>query len=208
MSVKKLFGGLIKIVLAIVVFAFLGLKSIDFFLFTTPPDKWIYAYLGFGLTGGGVICYLIIFMWDADTNLKKFVSILMLGVCVLGELATAGFGLQIEAWKKSGLALSETDFNTMVLAVQLLGFAHAGALIAYYAGDPIAKAFEDRNHNGVPDWMEKKQNNQQNQKQQQNNQQRQFANTAETPQQMTQERPENERSDKKGNPDRPNQNGR
>lgn len=180
MSVKKLFGGLIKIVLAIVVFAFLGLKSIDFFLFTTPPDKWIYAYLGFGLTGGGVICYLIIFMWDADTNLKKFVSILMLGVCVLGELATAGFGLQIEAWKKSGLALAETDFANMVLAVQLLGFAHAGALIAYYAGDPIAKAFEDKDKNGIPDWMEKKQHNQ---NQQKGNQQlqRQFANEDKTP---------------------------
>jgi hypothetical protein len=170
MTVKKLFGGLVKIVLAIVVFAFLGLKSIDFFLFTTPPDKWIYAYFGFGLTGGGVIGYLIIFMWDADTNLKKFVSILMLGVCVLGELATAGFGLQIEAWKNSGMTLSETDFTNMVLAVQFLGFAHAAALIAYYAGDPIAKAFEDKDKNGVPDWMERKNKNQNNQPQ------RQFAN--------------------------------
>lgn len=194
MTVKKLFGGLVKIVLAIVVFAFLGLKSIDFFLFTTPPDKWIYAYLGFGLTGGGVICYLIIFMWDADTNLKKFVSILMLGVCVLGELATAGFGLQIEAWKNSGMTLSETDFTNMVLAVQLLGFAHAAALIAYYAGDPIAKAFEDKDKNGVPDWMERK-------NKQQNNQQpqRQFAKDNNNTPQLAQNAPQQAQQGKQGN---------
>jgi DNA-binding transcriptional regulator of glucitol operon len=197
-SVKKLFGGLIKIVLAIVVFAFLGLKSIDFFLFTTPPDKWYLAYFGFGLTGGGVIGYLIILMWDADTVLKRFISILMLAVCVIGELTTAGFGLQIEAWKKSGLALAETDFDSMVLAVQLLGFAHAGALIAYYAGDTIAKAFRDDNKNGVPDWMEKKQNNQQNQKQQ-NQPQRAFAKDEELAtirQQEARERHQQPKSDK------------
>ena len=165
-SVKKLFGGLVKIVIAAVVFAFLGLKSLEFFMFTTPPDKELYAYLGFGLTGGGVIGYLIILMWDTDTVLKRFISLLMLGVCVLGELATAGFGLQIEAWKNSGLALTEKDFSSMVIAVQLLGFAHAAALIAYYAGDVIASAFADKNKNGVPDWMERKNKSQHNQPQQ------------------------------------------
>ena len=182
-SVKKLFGGLVKIVIAAVVFAFLGLKSLEFFMFTTPPDKELYAYLGFGLTGGGVIGYLIILMWDADTVLKRFISILMLGVCVLGELATAGFGLQIEAWKNSGLALTEKDFSSMVIAVQLLGFAHAAALIAYYAGDVIASAFADKNKNGVPDWMARKNKGQQNQPQQNHNQQpaRVFQSDAENP---------------------------
>ena len=206
-SVKKMFGGLIKIVLAVVVFAFLGLKSIDFFLFTTPPEKWYLAYFGFGLTGGGVIGYLIILMWDADTVLKRFISILMLGICVIGELTTAGFGLEIEAWKKSGLALAQTDFDAMVLAVQLLGFAHAGALIAYYAGDTIAKAFRDDNKNGIPDWMEKKQNNQ---NQQKGNQQPQrvFANDAKTPSQTQQEgKGAKEQARGDGNKS-PNQNGR
>ena len=199
-SVKKLFGGLVKIVIAAVVFAFLGLKSLEFFMFTTPPDKELYAYLGFGLTGGGVIGYLIILMWDADTVLKRFISILMLGVCVLGELATAGFGLQIEAWKNSGLALTEKDFSSMVIAVQLLGFAHAAALIAYYAGDVIASAFADKNKNGVPDWMERKNKGQQNQPQQNRPQQpvRVFQSDEETPAKPQQERPQRTESAEQG----------
>ena len=154
MKVKKYIGAGIKIIIAVVVFAFLGLKSLDFFTFTTPADQWFYAYLGFGLTGGGVIAYLIVFMWDADTDLKKTVAIVMLVVCVFGELATAGFGLQIDAWEKIGYQMTETDFDAMVMAVQILGFAHAAALIVYVAGDAIGKAFGDEDGDGTPNFLD------------------------------------------------------
>ena len=154
-SVKKLFGSAIKIIIAATVFVFLGMKSIDFFLFTTPADKWFYAYLGFGLTGGGVIAYLVIFLWDADSALKKMVAIVMLGVCIIGELATAGFGLQIDTWEKTGISMLDSDFQAMVLAVQLLGFAHAAALVAYVAGDKIAEALGDDDGDGIPNVIDK-----------------------------------------------------
>ena len=154
MTVKKYIGAGIKILIAAVVFAFLGLKSLDFFTFTTPADQWFYAYLGFGLTGGGVIAYLLVFMWDADTDLKKTVAIVMLMVCIIGELATAGFGLQIDAWEKIGYQMTESDFAAMVLAVQLLGFAHAAALVIYTAGDAIGNAFGDEDKDGIPNFRD------------------------------------------------------
>ena len=166
MTVKRLFGFAAKIIVSVTVLAFLGLHSLNFFQFTFPPEQWYYSYLGFGLTSGGVILYLVMFMTESDTVLKRFIAITMLAVSLIGELATAGFGLQIEAWKNSGLALTEKDFSSMVIAVQLLGFAHAAALIAYYAGDVIASAFADKNKNGVPDWMERKNKSQHNQPQQ------------------------------------------
>jgi len=149
-KVKKLLGSGIKLSIGAVVLAFLGFKSYDFFLFTTPADEWYYALLGFGLTGGGVIAYLLIFLWDADTELKKTISIVMLFVCVLGELATAGFGLQVEAWRSAGYVLEPSDFRAMVIVVQILGFAHAIALIGYVAGDKLAEAFADDDGDGVP----------------------------------------------------------
>ena len=155
MTVKKYIGAGIKVLIAAVVFAFLGLKSLDFFTFTTPADQWFYAYLGFGLTGGGVIAYLLVFMWDADTDLKKTVAIVMLAVCIIGELATAGFGLQIDAWEKIGYQMTESDFSAMVLAVQLLGFAHAAALVVYTAGDAIGNAFGDHDGDGTPNFLDK-----------------------------------------------------
>lgn len=155
MSVKRLIGSGIKVAIAVVVLVFLGMKSLDFFYFTTPQDEFYYAWLGFGLTGGGLVAYLMIFMWDADTELKKTVAIVMLGVCLVGELATAGFGLQIDAWQKGGYVLAQEDFNAMVRAVQLLGFAHALALLAYVAGDKLAEAFRDDDKDGTPNFADK-----------------------------------------------------
>lgn len=148
-TVKGFVGAGFKIVIALVVIAFLGLKSLDFFYFVTPTDQWYYAYLGFGLTGGGVIAYMVIFLWDANTALKKAIAIIMLAFCVIGELASAGFGLQINAWRAGGYALTESDFNSMILVIQLLGFVHAMALIGYVAGDPIMRAFGDDDGDGV-----------------------------------------------------------
>lgn len=163
-SVKGFVGAGFKVVIALVVILFLGLKSLDFFYFVTPADQWYYAYLGFGLTGGGVIAYLIIFLWDADTPLKKSIAISMLAFCVLGELASAGFGLQINAWKAGGYALTDADFNWMVIVIQILGFVHAGALIGYVAGDPIMEAFGDEDGDGTinaldPDYKPSKKEN-------------------------------------------------
>lgn len=149
-KVKKMIGGLIKIFIAGVVLLFLGLKSLDFFLFTTPPDQWYYAYLGLGLTGGGVLAYLLLFMWDAETPIQKTVAILMLAVCIGGELVTAGYGLQVNAWKAGAFEMADSDFSAMVLAVQILGFAHALALVAYVAGDKLAEAFRDEDGDGIP----------------------------------------------------------
>jgi len=150
MTVKKWIVMLVKFMIAAAVLAFLGLKSLDFFMFTTPAEQWYYAYLGFALTSGSVIAYLLIFMWDAETQLQKTIAIIMLVVSVLGELATAGFGLQIDAWQAGGFALLESDFDLMVRIIQLLGFAHAMALIFYYAGDKLVEAFSDEDGDGIP----------------------------------------------------------
>lgn len=174
-KVKKMIGALIKITIATVVLLYLGLKSLDFFLFTTPPEQWYLAYLGLGLTGGGVVAYLLLFMWDAETSLQKTVAIIMLAVCVIGELVTAGYGLQVNAWRASALQMAESDFSAMVLAVQLLGFAHALALIAYVAGDKLVEAFEDDDGDGIPNFADRKDNRKPFQTT------RQYAKTAERP---------------------------
>ena len=154
-TVKKLIAGGVKIVMASVVLLFLGLRSLDFFRFVTPPEQWYMAYLGFGLTGGAMIAYLIIFLWDADTELKKAVALVMIAVCLVGELLTAGFGLQIEAFSNGGFQLAESDFKFMVIAIQILGLFHGLALFAYLAGDKVAEAFGDADGDGIPNYRDR-----------------------------------------------------
>ena len=154
-DVKRMLAGVVKIVLAFVVMAFLGLKSYDFFLFTTPADESYYALLGFGLTGGGLIAYLYLFKYDANTPIQRTVSIIMLVICGLGEIATAGFGMQVEAWKSAGYELNAESFRAMVWVVQILGLAHAVALIAWFAGDSLTKALSDDDGDGIPNAFDK-----------------------------------------------------
>jgi hypothetical protein len=150
MNVKKIFGFTMKMFLAVVVLAFMGLQSLNFFTFVFPAEQWFYAYLGFGLTSGAVIAYLFIFMLDADTSLRKAVAIGMMIISVLGEVMTAGYGIQLEAQIKTGIMLTQSDYDFMVMVVKLLGFAHGLALLAYFAGDKIIEAFGDADGDGIP----------------------------------------------------------
>lgn len=158
MTVKKIFGFGVKILLALIVLLFLGTQSLNFFNFVFPVEQWYYAYLGFGLTSAAVVGYLVILMTDADTPLRKTISIAMLVVSILGEVVTAGFGMQVEAWKNQGLQLIKSDYNFMILAVQILGFSHGLALVMYFAGDHIIKAFQDDDGDGIPNVIDRHDN--------------------------------------------------
>ena len=152
---KEIIGMGFEALIAVVVAAFLGLNSFRFWEWTFPPAQWYFAYLGFGLTGGAAIGYLVVFMWRADSSLRKTIALVMLLVCIVGELLTAGFGIQVEVWKKAGYSLTQEDFNFMTMIVQVLGFIHAIAILAYYAGDEIDEMFRDADRDGIPNYRDK-----------------------------------------------------
>ncbi len=134
-----LFG---KVVISIVVAAFLALHTVNFFGYVFPADQQMYSYLGFGLTGGAVFVYILILKYGSPTNLVKSVALVMLVVSVIGELLSAGFGMQVETWKKAGFAMTQEDFSSMILVIQALGLAHAAALILMTVGDEVFALFE------------------------------------------------------------------
>ena len=140
MNVARMLGYGAKITVAMVVVVFLAVQSLNFFAFIFPPEQVVYSYLGLGLTGGGLIAYLMILKWTADTDLRKAVALVMLVVCLVGELAVAGFGMQVEAWEARGLALTAQDLTNMIWIVRVLALAHAVALILDFVGDEIISA--------------------------------------------------------------------
>lgn len=154
MKAKKIIGMFVKVILAGVVAAFLGIHSLNFFTYTFPADQFFYAYLGFGLTSGGVFGYLLLFLWDADTSLKKTIAFVMLLVSILGEILAAGFGMQVESWSKSGFEMTEGDLSMMIIVISVLGFLHGLALIGYFAGDKIAELFQDDDGDGIPNVLD------------------------------------------------------
>jgi hypothetical protein len=149
MNFKRIVGTLVEFALGAVVLVYLGLHTINFFTFTFPPDQQYLAWLGFGLTGGALIGYLIIFLWAADTDLKKSIAVLMMLISGVGEILAAGFGMTIEAWSRMGWVMTQQDFDTMLLAIRALAFAHALALVVYIAGDKIGELIGDHDGDGT-----------------------------------------------------------
>jgi hypothetical protein len=154
LTIKKIFALLFKIILAVVVLAFLGYESFYFFVFIFPDEQWYMAVTGFGLTSGAMIVYLYLFLNDADTVIRKTVALIMMFVGIVGELATAGFGMQMEAWERVGLTLGQQDIDLMILVVRILMFGHGVALVAYIAGDRIKQAFQDDDGDGIPNVLD------------------------------------------------------
>lgn len=143
-SGRQIVAFLFKLLIAVAVFGFLALHTINFFTYTFKDSDWIYAPLGFGLTGVGAIGYLVVFLWDANTELKRVVALVMVFICTIGEVAAAGFGMQIEAWARQGWTFTQTDFQNMLWVVRILAFVHMIALVAYFAGDQVVDLFSDK----------------------------------------------------------------
>ena len=155
MHPKKLIGVAFEVLIVAVVAIFFAINSFRFWEWTFPTEQWYLAYLGFGLTGGAAIGYLVVFLWRADSSLRKTTALIMMLVCIVGELVTAGFGIQVEIWKRAGYALTQSDFDFMTLVVQALGFVHALAVIVYYVGDNIAEMFGDADGDGIPNYRDR-----------------------------------------------------
>lgn len=155
LNAKRITGFVMKFGVAVVVLAFLATHSINFFIFGFPAEQQYLAWLGFGLTGGGFIAYLVVFMWEADTDLKKWTALAMSGVSGIGEILTAIFGMQVETWQKSGFTMTQEDFNFMFIAVGILAFLHAAGLTAYMAGDKVIELFSDEDGDGVPNYRDR-----------------------------------------------------
>lgn len=144
MDPKKLVAGAVKVGLIVVVAAFTALLSYNFWQWTFPPEQWYYAILGFGLTGGAVVGYAIVFKWDEATPLQRTISLGMLIVSIIGEIVTAGYGIKIEQWTRTGIVPTQEDFDFMQMAVQVLLLFHFVAVITSLMGDEVYYMFESK----------------------------------------------------------------
>ncbi len=154
-SPKDLIGMFVEALLVLLVAIFLGINSYRFWAWIFPDQQWYLAPLGFSLTGGAAIVYLIIFAWRANTPTKKTIALGMIVFCMIGELVTVGFGFQIEAWTRTGYKPTPQDLDFMKLVIQILGLAHSLAILVYYLGDRIAEMFADEDGDGVPNYRDR-----------------------------------------------------
>lgn len=154
MTAKAILSWMIVSGVILVVAAFLAMHSINLFTFVFPVDQQQWAWMGFGLTGGGAIGYLVLFLFLAHSKLQKVISFSMMVICSIGEVLAAIFGMQIEGWRKSGWELAQNDVQTMLMVIGILAILHFFALITHFAGDKIIEMFGDEDGDGIPNYAD------------------------------------------------------
>ena len=128
--------------------------SLEFFSFVYPPEKWYLAYMGLGLTSGAMMVYMYLFAFDTKTNLQKMLALVMMIASIIAAIVTAGFGMQVEVWKKSGFEMAQSDIDFMILVIRMLLFVHGVVLAMYFTGDKVVAALGDDDGDGVPNFID------------------------------------------------------
>jgi hypothetical protein len=99
---------------------------------------------------GAFLVYLYLLLKDAETPLQKTIALLMMIVGLLGELATAGFGMMIEGWTKLGWQPAQSEYEFMILVIRIMMGIHGVALVLYWFGDTIIELMGDQDGDGIP----------------------------------------------------------
>jgi hypothetical protein len=194
---KKAIGYLAVGILTLTVSIFLGQHSIEFFMSTFSKENQSMGVLGYMLTGGGFFMWMIIFLWLPGKQHERATSLIMMVICLAGELGTAIFNMYAKTRSDAGFMLTESDIKTMYMLVGVLAVAHAVSLLVKFAGSGIYQAFQDDDGDGIPNIIDRHDNRKQSVVQ--------YAANASN---LTKNELKNERGAEKGNPDRPNSNGR
>lgn len=138
----EILGWAMGVGLFAVVLGFLGLHSLNAFYFIFKGEQEYLAFLGFGMTGGAMIVYLVkLVNSQKASNLKRVIYFVMLMVCGTGEVLTSLFGMKLGAAESGTYVLPQETVNTFFLLVQGLGFLHFFAIVGELAGEQIAEMF-------------------------------------------------------------------
>lgn len=141
-SAGEIVGWIGGMALFAVVLGFLALHSLNAFAFIFKDSQEYLAFLGFGMTGGAAIVYLVKLVFSQNaTNLKKVVYFLMMMICGTGEVLTALFGMKLSAAETAQYIIPQATIDTFFTMVQGLAFLHFLAIVTELAGDTIFVMF-------------------------------------------------------------------
>lgn len=131
-------GFFAKIVLGVAMLLYLGMHSLNFFMFTFQGDQWVFAILGLFTTSIGFLLWLAIYLYIAKDGLQKAIAIIMIFVSLIGEFAVAAFDMYMNI---SGQLTTQKwaveDLRNMSYIIAGLALLNGLALVIDIAGKQI-----------------------------------------------------------------------
>jgi hypothetical protein len=134
---KKWIGKILVTLLGLALLVYSATRSIDFISLTLPPDRQVLAYFGLAALDGGIIVWLLAFMYGSHGGAQRGISLMMILVDFLGAVAmfTAD---TIFNTGKAGLttAFDQDQMMTFVLVLSIIIALNIGAGLAHHLTDP------------------------------------------------------------------------
>ena len=134
---KKAIGTMLATLLALALLVYSAMRSLDFISLTLPPDKQVLAYFGLAALDGGLVIWLLNFLYGAKGGYQRGISILMVIVDFIG--AVAMFTLDtLYNTGQAGMtaAMTPQEMQTAVLALSGIIALNIGATVAHHIMDP------------------------------------------------------------------------
>jgi hypothetical protein len=133
----KKIGALLVTILALALLVYSATRSLDFISLTLPPDRQILAYFGLAALDGGLIAWLLAYLYGSSGGWQRGISLLMVLVDFIG--CTTFFTLDtLYNTGKAGMTaqLTAQELQTSVLALSAVIALNIGAAIAHHLTDP------------------------------------------------------------------------
>lgn len=134
--VKKI-GVLIVTILGGALLVYSATRSLDFIELTLPDDRKVLAYFGLAALDGGVIAWLLSYLYGSRGSWQRAISVLMLIVDVIGAIAMFTLDTLYQTGK-SGMteAMTPEDITNAVLALSAIIALNIIATIAHHVTEP------------------------------------------------------------------------
>lgn len=111
-------------------------RSLDFILATLPPESQIVGWLGLAATSGGMIAWLLLFLYRAEGVSQKVIAGIMTALDMIGEFALFTMDTMYRAGE-FGMTrqLSQSEIQTVIIGLSVLIAVNIGATVMFHLVD-------------------------------------------------------------------------
>lgn len=133
----KKIGALLVTILGGLLLVYSATRSLDFIMLTLPPDRQILAFFGLAALDGGLIAWILAYLYGSRGGWQRAISILMVLVDLVGAVAMFTLDTLYQTGK-SGMttALTPDEIQTAVLALSGVIALNIAATVAHHLTDP------------------------------------------------------------------------
>ena len=133
----KKIGQLMATLLGLVLLVYSATRSLDFIMLTLPHDRQVLAYFGLAALDGGLLAWILSYLYGSRGGWQRAISLIMVLVDLLGAVAMFTLDTLYQTGQ-SGMtaALTADELQTAVLGLSGIIALNISATIAHHLTDP------------------------------------------------------------------------